>query len=133
MTVKLRDAVHLGLGFVTSLFFASGLRAQYIGPPPGAPTYSAVALNGSQAAGEPSGVDYNGFGNPVYSGSGVYGFEAGLMGTGITSGVNSAIFLGSPTSLLPAVQKGASAAGTPGDVFTFLSAPGVAANNNFAF
>ncbi len=133
MTVKLRKAVHLGLGFVISLLFASGLRAQYIGPPPGAPTYELVALNGSQAPGEPAGVDYNGFGNPAYSGSGVYGFEAGLTGTGITSSVNSAIFLGSPTSLLPAVQKGASAAGTPGDVFTFLSAPGVAANNNFAF
>jgi hypothetical protein len=134
MAAGLKGRVVLGAGIVASLLFASRSGAQFIGPPPGGPSFAAVALNGSQVPGEPSGVDYNGFGNPVYAGSGVYGFEAGLMGTGITSGVNdSAIFLGSPVSLLPAVQKGAPAPGTTGAVFTFFSAPGVAANNNFAF
>ena len=98
------------VAFSASLTGGSSTVGIFAGP---AGSVQAVAMRGSAP---PAGGNYNGFGNPVLTGSGQVAFEANLTGGSATRG----IFVGAPGSLQAAALQGnpAPAGGSCGSLGT---------------
>ena len=83
-----------------------------------------VAQKGSAAVGLPAGVNYNGFGRPVLSGSGQVAFKSSLTGLGVGAQNNQALWIGTAGSLSLIARSGSNAPGTAaGVLFSGFSDP----------
>jgi hypothetical protein len=83
-----------------------------------------VAREGSAAPGIPTGGVYSTLGNPVLNTAGQMAFGASLTGSGIISGNNTGIWVGSTGNLALVARSGSAAPGVAaGDVFAYFDSP----------
>lgn len=95
---------------------------------------SSVALSGEQAAGAPAGQDYTGaISEPTLNDAGEVAFEAALVGSGVSSSNDGAIWVGSPGSLAIAAREGDVAPGAGTDTWTGFSGTRINGSGDVAF